>query len=121
MEGYAALLLMVVLTTAGQLLLKDGSRRITFSRGVWSGLASMANPGTLLGGATAAAGPLLYMYALSKLPLATAYGFSGLGYVGVVVGSRLVLKEHITHYHIFGSLVILAGLIIWNGPSIFPS
>lgn len=121
MRGYAALALMVLLTTTGQLFLKGGSQRIDFSRGFVRGLRSMANFRTLLGGVTVVAAPLLYMYALSLLPLSTAYGFTGLGYVGVVLGSRIVLEEKITLYHIYGSLVILSGLILWNGPSIFPS
>lgn len=121
MSGYTALLLMVVLTTAGQFLIKLGSPYIDFSRGFLRGLRSMANARTLAGGAAVIGAPLLYMYALSLLPLSTAYGFSGLSYVGVVAGSRLLLGERITPYHISGSLVILIGLALWNGPSIFPS
>ena len=120
MSGYAALWLMVLLTSAGQLLVKRGSVRIDFSRGLLAGLCTMANSSTLLGAVAVAGAPLLYMYALSSLPLSTAYGFSGLTYIGVVTGSRLFLREKVTLYHIFGSIVILGGLIIWNGPSIFP-
>ena len=121
MSGYAALLAMVVLTTAGQMLLKKGSHRIDFSPGLAAGLRSMCNPVTLFGGLSVAGAPVLYMYALSLLPLSTAYGFSGLSYVGVVLGSRIFLGERVTLYHISGSLVILAGFALWNGASIFPS
>ncbi|MFO7849565.1 MAG: EamA family transporter [Spirochaetia bacterium] len=120
MNGYLALMLMVLLTTAGHLLVKRGSARIDFTEGVKRGVVSMANPYTLSGAAAVAGAPLLYMYALSELTLSTAYGFSGLTYAGVVAGGRLFLGERITLYHISGSLVILAGLALWNGPSIFP-
>lgn len=124
MTPYPALLLMVLMTTTGQLLLKRGSARIAFRRQgkirLARGLKSMLNPYTMAGGLSVAGAPLLYMYALSRLPLSAAYGFSGLSYVGVVLGSRLFLHERVTLYHISGSLVILAGLALWNGPSMFP-
>jgi drug/metabolite transporter (DMT)-like permease len=120
MSAYGALTLMVLLTTTGQVLLKRGARRIDFSAGASRGFRSMCNRATLLGGLAAAAAPLLYIYALTKLPLSMAYGFSGLGYVGVVLAGRFFLKERITLYHVFGSLAILCGLAIWNSPSIFP-
>ncbi|MFP4179349.1 MAG: EamA family transporter [Spirochaetaceae bacterium] len=119
MNGYWALMLMVILTTTGQLLVKRGSASIDFAGGIRRGVVSMANPYTISGAAAVAGAPLLYMYALSKLSLSVAYGFSGLSYLGVVAAGRLFLGERITLYHISGSLVILAGLALWNGPSIF--
>ena len=114
MNPYAALLGMVCLNTLGQLLVKRGSGRILTGNGAISLVKSMVNLYLVLGSFSVITAPLLYMYALSKIDLSAAYSFSGLTYVSVVISGHLLLHEKITHYHIIGSLVILAGLTIWN-------
>lgn len=114
MNPYAALLLMVVLNTVGQLLVKKGALRLVLHRGIPAFLKSGLNLFLIGGGLSAAAAPLLYMYALSKLELNVGYSFSGLTYLSVVLSGHFFLREKITLYHIGGSLAILAGLVIWN-------
>lgn len=111
---YLALLLMVLLNTAGQILVKRGAIRIRSHRGIAHLLRTMLNWPLALGGLSVVAAPLLYMYALSHLPLSIGYSFSGLTYLLVVLTGHLLLKERITLYHIAGTLCILAGLSIWN-------
>ena len=105
---------MVLLNTAGQILVKRGAIRISIHRGLGYLLRSMANWPLILGGLSVVAAPVLYMYALAHLPLSIGYSFSGLTYLLVVLTGHLLLKERITLYHIAGTLCILAGLSIWN-------
>lgn len=114
MNPYMALLLMVVLNTAGQLLVKKGALRLVMHRGIPAFLKSGFNFYLAGGGLSVVAAPLLYMYALSKLELNVGYSFSGLTYLVVVLSGHFILHEKITLYHIGGSLAILAGLAIWN-------
>lgn len=111
---YLALLLMVLLNTAGQILVKRGAIRISIHRGFGHLLSTMLNWPLALGGLAVIAAPILYMYALVHLPLSIGYSFSGLTYLLVVLTGHLLLKERITLYHIAGTLSILAGLSIWN-------
>lgn len=114
MIAYASLLLMVFLNTLGQLLVKRGALKIVMHRGFWTMLKSMVNLNLALGSLAVVAAPLLYMYALTMVELNIGYSFSGLTYLSVVLSGHLILHEKITLYHILGSLVILAGLTIWN-------
>ena len=111
---YLALLLMVLLNTAGQILVKRGAIRIRSHRGIGHLLRTMVNWPLALGGLSVIAAPILYMYALAHLPLSIGYSFSGLTYLLVVLTGHLLLKERITLYHIAGTLCILAGLSVWN-------
>ncbi|MFW6360997.1 MAG: EamA family transporter [Spirochaetota bacterium] len=113
-DPYLALLFMVLLTTAGQILAKRGALRISIRHGFGRLLRTMANWPLALGGLSVVAAPVLYMYALSHLPLSIGYSFSGLTYLLVVLTGHLLLKERITLYHIAGTLCILAGLSVWN-------
>ena len=114
MNPYIALLLMVLLNTLGQLLVKRGAVRIDIHLGTAHLIRSMINWPLALGGLSVIAGPVLYMYALTKVELSVGYSFSGLTYLMVVLGGHLLLKERITIYHILGTLTILAGLMVWN-------
>jgi drug/metabolite transporter (DMT)-like permease len=111
---YLALLLMVILNTVGQLLVKKGAHRLILHRGIPVFIKSGFNPYLIGGGLSVVAAPLLYMYALSKVELNAAYSFSGLTYLAVILSGHFILHEKITLYHIGGSLAILAGLAIWN-------
>jgi len=114
MNPYIALLLMVLLNTLGQLLVKRGAVRIESRLGRVQLIRSMINWPLALGGLSVIAGPLLYMYALTKVELSVGYSFSGLTYLLVILGGHLLLKERITLYHVLGTLSILAGLTVWN-------
>lgn len=114
MNPYVALLLMVLLNTLGQLLVKRGAVRIETHLGTAQLIRSMVNWPLALGGFSVIAGPLLYMYALTKVELSVGYSFSGLTYLMVILGGHLLLKERITLYHVLGTLSILAGLTVWN-------
>ncbi len=105
---------MVFLNTVGQLLVKRGAVKLVVYRGLLKLLKSMFNIQLFLGAMAVILGPLLYMYALSKVELNVGYSFSGLTYLSVVLSGHLLLHEKITLYHIGGSLAILAGLMIWN-------
>ncbi|HDQ13693.1 MAG TPA: hypothetical protein ENN41_02625 [Sediminispirochaeta sp.] len=113
-RAYAALLLMVLMNTLGQILVKKGAVQLDLHLGWKKFLKSLYTP-YLIGGVLAVVlGPLLYMYALTEVELNVAYSFSGLTYLSVVISGHLLLHERITYYHIAGSLAILAGLTVWN-------
>jgi drug/metabolite transporter (DMT)-like permease len=114
MNPYIALLLMVLLNTLGQLLVKRGAVRIDIHLGLAHLIHSMVCWPLALGGLSVIAGPMLYMYALTKVELSVGYSFSGLTYLLVVLGGHLLLKERITLYHVLGTLAIIAGLTVWN-------
>src|SRR6056297_3522914 len=114
MNPYVALLFMVMLNTIGQLLVKRGAVRIDIHLGTAHLLRSMLNWPLALGGLSVIAGPVLYMYALTKVELSVGYSFSGLTYLMVVLGGHLLLKERITLYHVLGTLTILGALAVWN-------
>lgn len=114
MNPYIALLLMVLLNTLGQLLVKRGAVRIDIHLGPARLIRSMINWPLALGGLSVIAGPVLYMYALTKVELSVGYSFSGLTYLMVVLSGHLLLKERIGIYHVLGTLTILAGLMVWN-------
>jgi drug/metabolite transporter (DMT)-like permease len=119
------LLLVVIFSAAGQILIKKGADRTLPNQqkqqGASSGtaklllfLARAANPWLIAGIATVALVPLLYMRLLADMELSRAYGATGLSYPLVVFGSAFFLREQIGIRHMAGSLLILAGFLIWN-------
>lgn len=105
----------VLLTVVGQLLLKLGVRQV--------GAIDLAQlPAMLpriagnlhicLGFIIYGVSSILWVAALSKLDLGYAYPFISLGIVLVFLLSWLVLKEQQPPNRIFGSLVIVVGLLI---------
>jgi undecaprenyl phosphate-alpha-L-ara4N flippase subunit ArnE len=93
---------MVALTTFGQVMLKKGAGRI------------VANPGLAWGLAASLAAPLLYIFALTRLPLAVAYSFTGLGFALVFAASRFVLGERVHPVQTAGVLLVVAGVAVFN-------
>lgn len=115
MNPYLALGVNVILLVSGQLLWKVGMghhqasggplwRHALLSPAIWAGLG-------LYGLAT-----LLWLYVLSRLPLAVAYPIQATAYVLGMVAARLVLGEGVSSTSWVGGLLILlgAGLIGWG-------
>ena len=111
---YFKLFLMVILTSFSQIFIKIGSRKIITKSGTAILIKTFLNPYIIIGMVFVAAAPLLYFSALSRLPLNSAFSFNGLGYIIVIILGGLVLKEHISVFHIAGGLLILCGFIVWN-------
>ncbi len=111
---YIKLLIMVILTSLSQVLIKTGSGKIRTGSGTAIMIRSFLNPYLVIGIVLVLAAPLLYFSALSQLDLKTAFSFNGLAYILVIILGRFVLKERISIFHITGGLFILTGFLIWN-------
>lgn len=111
---YSKLMLMVILTSLSQVFIKIGSREILVKSGIYLLIKTFFNIYILLGIAFVAAAPLLYFSALSTVPLNVAFSINGLGYIVVILLGKLVLKEHISIFHITGGLLIFGGFMVWN-------
>jgi multidrug transporter EmrE-like cation transporter len=129
------LLLVVLLSAAGQVLVKAGADRTLPG----AAEASVTDSGTdsgaqrpnckrctgffrramnfrlICGVACVALVPLIYTRALSDVPLSRAYGATGLTYPLVIGAGALFLREKPGIRHAVGSLLIVAGFLLWSG------
>lgn len=107
--GYGLLLTAALCAAAGQVLFKLGAtNRAT--------LLAFINPQIVCGGALYFLGAVLWVVALSKLPLSVAYPFTVLTFVLVYLASVFLLGERPAPTAIFGVALVLAGLaaILWS-------
>jgi multidrug transporter EmrE-like cation transporter len=111
-----ALVLFAVATAAvGQVMLKHGMQvatsRAAHSRGSLA-VAAITSPWVLIGLVVFAVSAVVWLAALSRVPLSVAYPFNALGYLGILTASILVLHERATLLTWAGSLMVVAGLIV---------
>jgi multidrug transporter EmrE-like cation transporter len=102
----------VALSTSGLLVLRRSLPKIS---GGWNDvLANLArHPEVIAGGVLYALSFLTFVLALRQFDLTTVYPvFVGSGYVAVVLGSWLVLNEHISLSRGIGIAAIGLGLIL---------
>lgn len=91
--------------TAGQLLFKVGASHCIR----WE---DFINPSIALGLVSYGLGTVLWILALSRLPLKVVYPFVALTLVLVYLGAALLLGERITLRGALGTVVVLAGLAL---------
>ncbi len=111
-----ALVLFAVATAAvGQVMLKHGmqvaSSRAAHSRGSLA-VAAVTSPWVLLGLLVFGVSAVVWLAALSRVPLSVAYPFNALGYLGILTASILILHERATVLTWAGSVMVVSGLII---------
>lgn len=94
-----------IVVVAGQVVLKQSMAGRT-------DLVSYLNPAFFLGLATYAAGSLMWIFCLSRVPLIRAYPFSMLTFVWAVLGGILILKEAANATYWVGLVFILIGLVL---------
>jgi len=111
--AFIKLVIMILLVSGGQICMKLGAVRVVYERGRLQ-FRSLFNPFLIAGGLMVVFAPLLYFSALRDIPLSTAYGFTGLTYIIVFLGSYFILKEKITIFHVAGIILIGAGFALWN-------
>jgi multidrug transporter EmrE-like cation transporter len=114
MSPVAFLLSAVALGVAGQMVMKTGMTQVgALSALNFSALLRMfSNVYVVLGIFCYALSSIVYLMALSKLPLSFAYPMVGLGYVIVVILSWLVLKEPVSVARWIGVLLICGGAFL---------
>jgi uncharacterized membrane protein len=100
----------VVMASAGQVLMKKGALRGR-DRSIF---VSFLNPYTIAGYVLMLASTVTSTIALKILPLHRTVSLLPLGYVVVVFLSVTVLREKMRRHHVWGMLLILAGIIIFN-------
>ena len=98
-------LLASFLASAGQIFLKLGADGAV-------GLADYMNVRIASGFALYGVGTIIWVMALSKLPLSKVYPFTVLTFLLVYVASFVVLGERVTVQVLAGALLVLAGLVV---------
>lgn len=106
------LLGMAALTAAGQVFLRRGAVHLVRKRGLRQFLLSFINPYLITGLFLALAAPLLYIRALSGLPLSQAFMFNSLSHLLVFLAGRFVLKERAHLLHWIGLSLIVLGFLM---------
>ena len=94
-----------LLAAAGQVYLKLGASGAT-------GFTSYLNVRLGIGIVLYGVGSVLWVIALSKLPLSKVYLFTVLTFVLVYVASFAILGEQISASVIAGSVLVVAGLVV---------
>ncbi len=107
--------LSVLCDVSGQLCFKIGANRLPDahgeeSRSFWTGL--LADPWTLGGIAIYTIELFVWLKILSIAPLSLAYPLASLNFLGVVIASRIFLKEVVSKRRLLGSAFITFGVAI---------
>ena len=110
-QAYALLLVAIVIGVVGQLLLKHGMlRRPNFQlRDIMALTCDLSVVG---GFCCYAVATLLYFKVLGYLDLSVAYPTVSLGYVFVIIMSRVVFKESVTLARWVAVIVICSGVAL---------
>ena len=113
------LTLSILLNSAAQIFYKLGSDTLnknldTNSSLLLKILLLISNPNVLIGFSMALVGAIIWVIALSKLPLSHAYPFMAASFILVTVAGHFIFSEHVTALKALGVGIIILGLIIGN-------
>ncbi len=114
-SNLAVLLLAVALSATGQVILKHGmTGSAARAKEHQTSLIqnSLGNGWVWLGLALFGVSLLAWMLTLSRVPLNVAYPFNAVGYLAILAASVLVLHENANFWTVFGSVLVVCGLII---------
>lgn len=106
------LLVAIGLGVVGQILMKLGLNRLGEKPSPVLVLRSVFSPFILGGFACYGLSSLVYLQALSRLPLSYAYPMIALSYVGVVLVSWRWLGEQLNALRLAGLAVIILGVVL---------
>ena len=109
--NYLLLLMMPVLVTIGQVILKSCVHLIETSRGPVQFVKSCLNPGIITASICLAAAPIPYITALKDVQLSEAFAFNSLNYILVFATGRFILREKVNLYQIIGVILIATGFL----------
>ena len=109
--AYILLLIAVLLGIIGQLLLKRGmSQRPDFQlRQIWT---LISDPSILAGFFSYGLSTLIYLQSLEILDLSLAYPTVSLGYVLVILLSKILFKEKVNLTRWIAVIIICAGVVL---------
>ncbi|MFO1149052.1 MAG: hypothetical protein U1E62_11815 [Alsobacter sp.] len=105
----AAFAATVLLDVAGQVAFKFGLNG-SYSGPLWRRI--LASPPTLAGMAAYGLELVLWLVVLSRADLSVAYPAAALAYVGVLVASRLLLRETVSRRRWAGAAIITVGVAL---------
>jgi undecaprenyl phosphate-alpha-L-ara4N flippase subunit ArnE len=110
----ALVLFAVIAASGGQLMLKHGMQVATArTRGGGSlVIAAATTPWVLLGLLVFAVSAVVWLAALSRVPLSLAYPFNALGYLVILTASIVVLHERANLLTWAGTVLVVSGLVI---------
>jgi drug/metabolite transporter (DMT)-like permease len=114
MGSLALVLFAVIAASGGQLMLKHGMQVATArTRGGGSlVIAAATTPWVLLGLLVFAVSAVVWLAALSRVPLSLAYPFNALGYLVILTASIVVLHERANLQTWAGTVLVVSGLVI---------
>ncbi|WP_459615959.1 EamA family transporter [Bordetella sp. 2513F-2] len=114
MTDFALVLLVSVLTCAGQMLQKQAVRS-------WQGRPAtrpwrrLGSPWLIGGLAALGCAMAVWLYVLHRMPLGVAYPMLSMNLVLVLLGSRVFFGERITLRNWLGAAAIILGLFLLGG------
>lgn len=108
---YLLLLLAILVGVAGQLLLKFGMTRQPEFRLV-DAVGIFRNWPVVTGFACYGVSTLLYLQVLARLELSVAYPTVSLGYVLVIIMSRILFKEAVSPMRWMAVMIICVGVVL---------
>lgn len=106
------LLVAIGLGVAGQFALKVGLNKLGAHPSPAAVFRAVTTPYILGGFALYGLSSLLYLQALSRLPLSYAYPMIALSYVAVVLGAWLWFGERLNALRVSGVAVIILGVVL---------
>lgn len=117
LTGALAVLATVTLAAVAQIIMKHQLGRIgPMPADVmdWPRYTFMilTNPGILLGFAMAFLGAMIYLFAISRLPVTYLYPFASISFPAILILGVLVLGEELTWQKAVGSALIVAGVAL---------
>jgi len=107
----------VFLGVLGQLSMKQGMNQVVVRTTGTVELASslaraLVQPFVTAGVALYAVSALVWLVVLSRVELSFAYPMISVGYIAVVILSRLIFHEQVSAIRVLGTLVICVGVIL---------
>ena len=105
---FLVLIFSVFVASISQIFLKIGS-----NKNYKTLLKEYLNPFVILGYFLLFISTILTIFALSSLDYKNIPIIESLGYIFIMILSKIILKEKITFKKIFGNLLILAGIFVF--------
>jgi multidrug transporter EmrE-like cation transporter len=103
---WAALLVAICISVAGQLLLKSGA---VGERGV---IEQILRWQTLVGLACYGAGAFFYILAIRRIPISVAMPMAALSYAAIAVLGHMIWNEPLTALHVVGIALVCGGVVV---------
>jgi len=103
----------VLCAVVGQLMLKSAMNRVgRVGRSSGAGAWRAGLPRLIIGFAVYGVSTLLWLLALSRVPLSFAFPFISLSYVAIVLAAKFLFHEQLDRNRLAGSALIVIGVLL---------